>query len=194
MYGSTEMGQLQLLIPRQEEWEYLEFNPFEEVDMQECHHGGFELVLHQDEKFVKSRSLSHTLPHIKEWRTGDLFKRHPENPKLWKFYTRLDDLILLSTGHKINPTAIEFNLSSHPLVSGAIVVGTGKPFPAVLLETIHWKEEQEQEIMEDVWKAVEKENQMVPEFASHALKDSSERTNEAFLSEPKGYYRSKLDY
>lgn len=122
MYGSTEMGQLQLLIPRQEEWEYLEFNPFEEVDMQESHHGGFELVLHQDEKFVRSRPLSHTLPHIKEWRTGDLFKRHPENPKLWKFYTRLDDLIVLSTGHKINPTAIELNLSSHPLVSGAIAI------------------------------------------------------------------------
>ncbi|KAF7951727.1 hypothetical protein EAE96_007026 [Botrytis aclada] len=165
MYGSTEMGQLQLLIPLSNEWEYLEFNPYEEVDMQESHDGGCELVLHQDERFAKSRCLSHTLPHVKEWRTGDLFKRHPGKPNLWKFYTRLDDLILLSTGHKINSNAIELNLASHPLISGAIVVGTGRPSLAILIELESVDGLHDEDIMHSIWTAIEEGNQLVPEFA-----------------------------
>lgn len=165
MYGSTEMGQLQLLIPLSNEWEYLEFNPYEEVDMQESHDGGYELVLHQEKRFAKSRCLSHTLPHIKEWRTGDLFKRHPRKQNLWKFYTRLDDLILLSTGHKINSTAIELNLASHPLISGSIVVGTGRPSPAILIEVKSVEGLHDEDIMHSIWTAIEEGNQLVPEFA-----------------------------
>lgn len=166
MYGSAEAGQIQLLVPQKGEWAYMEWNPYEEVDMQPMNEGMYEMVLHQDPRFSPHRSLSHTFPDVKIWRTGDLFKPHPTKSGLWQFYARKDDIVVLSNGHKVHPSAFESALSGHPWLSGAIVIGSGRTRPALLLElssTIPTSERTE--AMEKIWPTVEQANEKAPVHA-----------------------------
>lgn len=166
MYGSAENGQIQLLVPQKGEWDYMEWNSFEEVDMQRSTGEAFELVLHQDLKFSKRRSLHHNLADITERRTGDLFLPHPSKAGLWRFYARVDDLILLSNSHKINPVAMESIVLGNQLLSGALVVGTGRPQPALILELKSSLSVDGREItMEHIWPTIQQVNRMSPEYA-----------------------------
>lgn len=165
MYGSAETGQIQILIPRKGEWPFMEWNPYEEVDMQPSGDGAFEMVLHYDAKFAKRRSLNHNFPDIRIWRSGDLFIPHSKKPGLWRFHARVDDLIVLSNGHKINPGAIETALMGHPLLSGAIVLGTGQVRPALLLEfKTDVSPSKRQEAKEMVWQIVRQVNSTAPAY------------------------------
>lgn len=186
MYGSVETGQIQLLVPQQGEWAYMEFNPYEEVDMQPAGEGRFEVVLHRDQKFYNRRSLHHSFPDIKVWRTGDLFIPHPTKLGVWRFLTRTDDLVLLSNSHKVNPTVFESTLSGHPLVSGALVVGTGRPQPALLLEVASNSIQQSEphEILEQVWSVIQRANMVTPAYAQIA------RSNVALTKPSKPFFRT----
>lgn len=165
MYGSAETGQIQMLVPRKGEWAFMEWNPYEEVDMQSSDGGAFEMVLHCDAKFSKRRSLNHNFPDARIWRTGDLFMPHSQRPGLWRFHARVDDLIVLSNGHKINPGAIETALMGHPLLSGAIVLGTGQVRPALLLELkTEMSPSKRQEAKETVWHIVRQTNFTAPAY------------------------------
>lgn len=194
MYGSAETGQIQLLVPQKGEWAYMEWNPAEEVDMQPSSEGAYELVLHQDPKFSKRRSLQHNFPDIKEWRSRDLFVPHPSKPGLWRFYARLDDLILLSNSHKLNPVAIESLLLGHPSLAGALVVGTGRFQPALLLELrSNLPLSERDRAIEDIWPTIQQANLLVPGYAqiTHpkvALSDPSK----PFIRASKGTVIRKL--
>ncbi|OJK01627.1 hypothetical protein ASPACDRAFT_1898720 [Aspergillus aculeatus ATCC 16872] len=133
MYGSLEIGQVQMLVS-QEDWDYLEPNPYEECDMQEVEEGLYEMVFHQEERFRSRRSLSHNFPDVKTWRTRDLFTPHPTKSGLWRFHSRVDDMIVLSTSHKFWPIPVEQILHGHPLVAGAVLVGNGRPEPVLIIE------------------------------------------------------------
>lgn len=166
MYGSAEVGQIQTLVSEDNEWSYLEWNPYEEVDMQPHSEGGFEVVLHQDYKFRRSRSLSHNFPDAKVWRMGDLFTPHPTKRNLWKYLSRADDIVVLSNGHKINPTAIESQIQTHPRVSAAIVLGDGRSQPVGLLE-LHSNTDSKQieDAVEEIWPIIHSINLNLPEYA-----------------------------
>lgn len=99
MYGSAETGQIQMLIPRKGEWAFMEWNPYQEVDMQPSGDGAFKMVLHRDAKFSKRRSLNHNFPDARIWRTGVIFVPRSKKPGLWRFHARVDDLIVPSNGH-----------------------------------------------------------------------------------------------
>ena len=130
MYGSAETGQIQLLVPQKGKWAYMKWNPYEEVDMQPSTEDAYEMVLHQDPKFSKRRTLHHNFPDVMQWRTGDLFVLHPTKVGLWRFLTRVDDLILLSSGHKVNPVVNPFYWSIHyfPERSLLVLVDLSPPF------------------------------------------------------------------
>ncbi|KAI8633183.1 hypothetical protein F5Y19DRAFT_490382 [Xylariaceae sp. FL1651] len=168
LYGSLEIGQVQLLLPRPGQWRYMEFNPFEEVDMQPMGDGTFEMVLHQEPKLAQHRSLWHNFPDVKEWRTNDLFIQHPSDPGLWRFYGRLDDLIVLSTSHKLRPVEMETIIQGNPLVSGALIVGQGKPEPLLIIEL---KPEglpaghDAQTLIDRIWPTVVEANSIAPSYA-----------------------------
>lgn len=166
MYGSAEAGQIQLLVPQKGEWAYMEWNPYEEVDMQPTDEGVYEMVLHQEPKFSPHRSLSHTFPDVKTWRTGDLFKPHPTKVGLWQFYARTDDVVVLSNGHKVHPSAFESALSGHLWLSGAIVIGSGRTRPALLLELSSTLSTSERtEAMEKIWPIIGQANEKAPVHA-----------------------------
>ncbi|KAI8950476.1 hypothetical protein F4801DRAFT_548745 [Xylaria longipes] len=196
MYGSLELGQVQLLVPQPGEWLYMEFNPFEEVDMQPCGDGSFEMVLHQDPKFSLRRSLWHNFPSVKEWRTGDLFMPHPSKHGLWRFHGRLDDLIVLSSSHKLRPLEMETLIQGDPLLSGALVVGQGKPEPLLIIEPkpgAFPNDSNPKAFIDRVWPTIVEANKIAPSYAkinkSRVILADSERP---FARAPKGTVVRKL--
>lgn len=196
MYGSLEMGQVQLLIPQPGEWSYMEFNPYEEVDMQPCGDGSFEMVLHQDPKFATRRSLWHNFPGVKEWRTGDLFVPHPSKPGLWRFHGRLDDLIVFSSSYKLRPLEMETLIQGHPLLSGALIVGQGKPEPLLIVEPKPGAYEDKSSphaFIDQIWPTLNEANKIAPPYAkisrSRVLLSDPERP---FTRAPKGSIIRKL--
>ncbi len=165
MYGSAEVGQIQLLVPQKGhgDWAYMEWNPSEEVDMQPSIDGTYELVLHQDPKFRKHRSLSHNFPEVDIWRSGDLFVPHPVKLGLWQYHGRIDDLIVLANSHKIHPVAFENAIQSHPTVSGVLMFGTGKLQPGLLVELLPATTNFDQ-LKADIWETVDSMNTQVPRY------------------------------
>lgn len=168
MYGSVEVGQVQLLVPQSGEWSYMELNPFEEADMQPNGDGTFEMVLHQEQKHSAHRSLWHNFPAIKEWRTGDLFVPHPTKNGLWRFHARVDDLIVLSSSFKLRPLEMETLIQGHPLISAALIAGQGKSEPLLIVEPKLNAFEQgdtPEDFIDCIWPAVEEGNSIAPVYA-----------------------------
>ncbi|KAI0186726.1 male sterility protein-domain-containing protein [Astrocystis sublimbata] len=158
MYGSLEVGQ----------WMYMEFNPSEEVDMQHCGDGTFEMVLHQHPKFALHRSLWHNFPEIQEWRTNDLFVPHPTKKGLWRFHGRLDDLIVLSSSYKLRPLEMETIIQGNPSVSGALIAGQGMPEPIVIIEPrpdSHPSPNKKQAFVDKIWPTIVEANKIAPSYA-----------------------------
>ncbi|KAL8785160.1 MAG: hypothetical protein Q9195_008752 [Heterodermia aff. obscurata] len=60
MYGSGEAGQIQLLVPQKGEWAYMEWNPYEEVDMQPLNEG-LSMIVFSDQRRPFSRAPKGTL-------------------------------------------------------------------------------------------------------------------------------------
>ena len=193
-YGSLETAGVQLLVPRPGEWSYLEFNPYEEIDMQDFGDGSYELVLHQRPDLAWRRALSHNLPNVTTWRTGDLFVRHPSVPQLWRFSSRVDDLIVFGSGHKLKPIPMELIIQGSHLVAGALVVGHGRPQPALIVEpSAAAREMNHEQILRSVWPVVKKSNEIAPSYAQIILsKVIIGSLDKPFLRAPKGTIIRKL--
>ncbi|KAL9595942.1 MAG: hypothetical protein Q9219_006133 [cf. Caloplaca sp. 3 TL-2023] len=167
VYGSAEIGQVQLLVPLKGNWAHLELNPYDRIDMQYSEqHKAYEMVLHQDPRVNHWRSLYYNYPEKAIWRTQDLFLPVRGISGLWDFYGRIDDLILLSNGHKINPLAMETRIMGHALLSGALITGTGRSCPAIVLEIrSDARGRNKQELIDSIWPLIEEANKSVPGYA-----------------------------
>lgn len=161
-YGSTEMGPAQTLVPRHEDWEYLEWHPSYGADMQPSDDEAYELVLHRDPKYQAIRGLDCNFRDFDEWHTKDLFRPHPSKPNLWKFHGRLDDIINLSNVLKINPISSELLIGSHPLLSGALMIGQGRWLASLLIEGGNGERESARSLIDEVWPLVEQANARAP--------------------------------
>ncbi|KAF2998695.1 putative secondary metabolism biosynthetic enzyme [Neopestalotiopsis sp. 37M] len=203
MYGSLEIGQVQLLVPERGNWSYIEFNPFEEADMQLVEGNEqetFELVLHQtDPKFAARRSLWHNFPDVATWRTGDLFVRHSSEPQLWRFHSRIDDLVVLSSSHKIRPLEMETLIQGHPLLSGALVVGQGREEPLLIVEPkadVYSKEldsSNPEPFLDLIWPIIQEANDIAPTYARiNRYRVLVARRETPFIRAPKGTIVRKL--
>lgn len=159
-YGSTETGPTRQLVPRPEDWAYMEFHPDTKLQFQPSDDDAFELVIFADRSTESSVALNHNYPGIEQWHTKDLFRPHPVKKGLWKFHGRRDDIIVLSSGEKLNPVPIESHLQTSPMVSGALVVGQARFQPALLVELKNQNEKSF--VIDKIWPAIESANSLVP--------------------------------
>ncbi|KAI0420854.1 male sterility protein-domain-containing protein [Xylaria grammica] len=123
----------------------------------------YELVVLAGEKNKHTTAVYHNLPGVTEFHTKDLFTRHPEKPNLYKYYGRRDDIIVLANGHKLNPLPLEFALTGHPDVKGAIVVGNRRPHTVLLVEPKNALEDpsSRSDFLDSLWPFVEKGNTLI---------------------------------
>ncbi|TVY78174.1 Non-canonical non-ribosomal peptide synthetase FUB8 [Lachnellula suecica] len=168
IFGSTESNLLPLLIPPRSHWQYMEFHPvIGPTLVPTADPELFEVVHrpHPDQKFAWARQTCYLFPELDEYRSRDLLRRclDPGFENLWKFEGRVDDIIVLSNGFKVNPMHMEMHLQAHPLLQGSVVFGEGHIACGLLLEP---KEGVVREgLVEQLWEDVEAANNLVPEHA-----------------------------
>lgn len=166
LYGSTEAFSVAQLAPldARRDFQYMEWSPRCKLEMQRSDDepGTFEMVLFADSSTEKTSALNHNLPGVREWRTKDLFQRHPDPAKsnLWKYYGRRDDIIVLSTVEKFNPVPMELLIEGHPLLVGALVIGQGRSRAALLVEP-KAKDIDGEMLIKEIWPLVEEANVQV---------------------------------
>jgi thioester reductase-like protein/aryl carrier-like protein len=160
--GSTETGLQFALVPSRENWRYFEWHPIISNQMEHIGEGVYEMVVRQDHSMAWIRQMSHTLPEADEYRTKDLFVQHPSNPSLWRFHGRRDDIVVLSNGEKFNPVTMEAIVQGHPLVQGALIVGTARFQAALIVEPKKGICLSSVELTNEIWPCIEKANNEGP--------------------------------
>jgi acyl-CoA synthetase (AMP-forming)/AMP-acid ligase II len=134
--GATEYGGVPVNAKDPEDWGFFRFDlDANGVDMRDTGQEGlYELV------FVRKPHLDHlqgafvTFPELEEYHTKDCFSKHPSKPGLWKYESRLDDIIVLSNGEKLNPVPMEKILLGCSALKGAIIYGQGRFQTSLLVE------------------------------------------------------------
>ncbi|GAW24728.1 hypothetical protein ANO14919_143200 [Xylariales sp. No.14919] len=116
----------------------------------------YQLVCIRKDKDPGLGGFFYTFPDDYEYDTKDLYKKHPTLPDHWIYYGRSDNIIVFSTGEKLNPITIEEIVAGHPELSGAIVAGEGRFQPSLLLEPITQpkNEAEAKELIDRVWPLV----------------------------------------
>ena len=134
--GATEWLALPYLPKDPQDWAYLKFNEeyagieFREIELT----GLFELVMLRRQDLDTVQGIFVTFPQLQEYHTKDCFTKHPTKPGLWKYESRLDDIIVLSNGEKINPVTMEGIITTCPGVKGCLIVGQSRFQTALLVE------------------------------------------------------------
>lgn len=160
-YGSTETGSIKQLAPLPGDWAWIHFHPGVKLRFEPSADDAYELVLLIDDTTRDSMAVNHNYPGLAEWRTKDLFRRHPVKPDLWRFHGRNDDIVVLSNGEKFYPVPMETTLLAHPMISGALVTGTRRFQPALLVELIPGALNDPQALTK-IWPTVENANTAAP--------------------------------
>jgi nucleoside-diphosphate-sugar epimerase len=165
--GSSEMGIINSFVPQGEgNWGYFEWNPAYNIDMQPIGDGLYELVIPRTQHSRLMHGVFHTFPTLTEYRSKDLFVKHASNDLLWKYHGRLDDVIVLSNGEKLNPVTLEKMVEDHPSIHRALLIGQGRFQSALLVEPTQGAKlvDDEKLFIESIWPQVEKANEMVPNY------------------------------
>lgn len=123
--------------------------------------GLYELVVVRNPKLELHQAVFSTFPDLNEYSMHDLYASHPTAKDMWLYQGRADDIIVLSSGEKLNPITLESEISNHPAVQGAVVVGQGRFQTAALIElagAYPASEEERQAVLDDIWKVIEEAN------------------------------------
>jgi thioester reductase-like protein len=119
----------------------------------------YEQVIVRKDKNPGYQGFFYTFPDAKEYSTKDLYRPHPTLPDHWVYYGRADNIIVFSNGEKLNPASIETIMMRHPAVKGALVVGSNRFQPALILEPMeHPKSEDTEKFIDSVLPTVIKAN------------------------------------
>ncbi|KXS94675.1 hypothetical protein AC578_10089 [Pseudocercospora eumusae] len=191
MLGSTENGICLSRIPiDRHDWQYFEVIPESGITMEMDSSGMHEMVIKRTRENKKYHAAFHTLPKIEEWRTKDLFERHPDKENLWLYKGRKDDVLVLSNGENVNPVGFEKLVESHAIVRGALVVGQGRFQTGLLIEpdwTAIAPSQSPSEIVDLVWPTIENANATVPTHSKvWKSKIAIAKKDKPFIRAPKG--------
>ena len=120
--GTTEGLFIGNLIVERQDWLWFAFHPFSGFDFREVEPGVYEHWVHRNEHWALFQGIFHTFPAEQSINLKDLYIRHPTKPNLWAFKGRSDDIVVLSNGYKISPLDTEAMVTTHPAVSGCLMV------------------------------------------------------------------------
>ncbi|EMD36404.1 hypothetical protein CERSUDRAFT_84555 [Gelatoporia subvermispora B] len=133
-FGSTETGQLTLSDTASDDprdWSYVRFLDPEQVHFVPAAQSLFQLVV-KPGRFVSPIHVNYSDPV--GFCSGDIWKRHPTKPGLWKHMGRRGAVTVLSNGEKTDNLQLESLLTESPLVKYAIVFGEGRFQNGVIIQ------------------------------------------------------------
>lgn len=164
--GSTETGCFPILRPSgkypSEDWKYLHLHPAAGIEFRPSVNGLFEAFIIRNTKFEDEQPVFKIFPQIKEYPTKDLWMPHPSKPNLWAYHGRADDIIVFGPGYMCNPIAMEQHVAHHPKIRAALMAGTGRSQPALLVEPANdhpLSPAEKHDFVEEIYPAVKEANQ-----------------------------------
>ncbi|OAA36878.1 Male sterility, NAD-binding protein [Metarhizium rileyi] len=184
--GMTEGLVVPSVTTHPDEWAYYHFHPASGFEMRPYSDTLLEMVFVKRKELAATQTIFLTFPELDIYETKDLYSRHPTIPELYKYETRKDDLVVLSTGEKFNPVAAEFQLAHHPWLSAVYISGQNRFQTAALLNPAQDRlDASDLEVMEAVWPAIEATNKILPAFAQ-ILRNFVRIVRTPFPRTPKG--------
>ena len=157
-YGAAEWIAAPQLPKQDEDWPFFNFNLKPGLEFIERDNGLYEFVIRRKPEYDLFQSVFVTFPDIDVFETKDLFSKHPSKPGLWKYVSRMDDIVVFSNGEKVNPVALESTVTTSPDVKGCVVIGQGRFQPVLLVEPSKETEDQA-ELLDRIWTYVLRANE-----------------------------------
>jgi thioester reductase-like protein len=166
--GSTEGWAIPTFFPvNRNDFNCHEWTPDSGIKMDPQGDGLYEMVITRAGQ-PEIQAAFFNFPEIDEWRTKDLFEKHPVAPNLWTYKCRKDDVIVLNNGEKVNPVTFEKTMESEPLVKAALVTGATHFQTALLIEP-NWDlldiGEDTAGLIDRLWPIIERANADCPTHA-----------------------------
>lgn len=166
-FGATELGALAPIFrpDKDYDWKYLRLR--KDLNLQ------LEIVESKNDQ----RSICKLIGYPFGWDTPfelqDSLEANPLKPiSEVKILGRNDDLIVLATGEKVLPFALERFLESHPLIKRAVVFGNGQFEIGVLIEPFSETIGSRDAFIESAWQQLQKANEMMDSHARVSTKDA----------------------
>ena len=157
-FTATEYLSLPQLPKAPEDWDYFRFNEgWGGIEFRHTGEGLYEMVLVKDRRLDLMQAAFVTFPHLQEYHTKDLFIKHPTKAGLWKYNSRLDDIIVFNNGEKLNPLTMEGIITACPAITGCLIIGQGRSQSALLVEANDHAETTPR-LMNIIWPYVEQAN------------------------------------
>lgn len=175
-HGASEFGLIaELLAPEMtnKDWHYVLPHPDLGLIFEEVTPGMFEMIVKKDPKYEKYQlpfTIGPALTGLEEYRTRDLFVKHPSIPNCWAWKARADDIIVFLNGEKTNPVSMEHHVVAHNAdVTAALVFGMQRFQAGLLVETSSklgkLSEEEAAAFIETIWPSIEEANKVTPAHA-----------------------------
>lgn len=178
-FGASELGLTALLQSKghrdPRDWKYVQFHPDLGSELRLVTDNRHELCIVRDPKLEKQQPTFTLFPDLQEYRSRDLFVRHPSEEKrdLWKWIARADDIIVFLNGEKTNPNSMEHHIvSCNHSVAAVLVAGAQRFQAALLVEPVtNGKDLSPSEraaFIEEIWPTIAEANQECPAHAQIA--------------------------
>ncbi|RAL65944.1 hypothetical protein DID88_005605 [Monilinia fructigena] len=152
-------------------WDYFDFSTAFGVEMRHYSDELYEIVIVRDPSIEAYQGVFYTFADLSEYKTRDLFSKHPTKENLWRHEGRSDDIIVYSSGEKFNPiSSMESHLGSHPEVKAAVVYGDKKFQSALLIEPVELEKSKEA-LLDELWPVIQSANANSPTHARIMSKD-----------------------
>lgn len=164
--ASTETGILPGEIPPPDMWNYYRYD--ERLGHTFRHYADdmYELVHIRDKTKEPFQGVFFTFLDAETYEMRDLYIQHPTYAGWWRSSGRIDDVVIMADAKKLNTIPYEAVIEQHPGIATALICGTGRPRPAVLVQPSQWPESEEEErsLIDAAWPIFEKANEAGPVF------------------------------
>ncbi|KAI0391361.1 hypothetical protein F5Y17DRAFT_468272 [Xylariaceae sp. FL0594] len=165
--GTTECGMFpSRMCPDPQDWSYLRMDPIVGYEYRQVSEELYEQVIVRSEERVQYQGIFSTFPDLTEYPMQDLYTKHPDPAKgdHWQYKGRADDIIVFSTGEKLNPNDMEAIINSNPLVKSALIAGLGRFQTSLIVEPVTPPEDEDekQRLLNAVWPSVQAANKESP--------------------------------
>lgn len=164
--GSTEAGILPHHLCDPEDWAYMSLSPVLGHEYRLISDDLYEhvIVKSSNPELRRYQGVFGTFPDLAEWSMRDLYSKHPSKENVWAYRGRNDDIIVFSTGEKLNPVDMESIIQSHPDVSGVVICGVGRFQSSLLVEAVKppTSETERTQLLGSIWPSVQTANRDSP--------------------------------
>ena len=190
-FGATELGALAPIFQpdKDYDWEYLRLR--KDLNLR------LEIVESKDDRAHICKLIGYPFGCETPFELQDCLELNPlqTRPEV-KILGRNDDLIVLATGEKVLPYALERSLESHPLIKRAVVFGNGQFEVGVLLEPFAGTDGRQDTFLDLAWEQLQIANDTVDSHARVSTRNAIlvKPDNKDILLTDKGSIQRKQVY